>query len=90
MGYFCEDIDDLLAAHSDRVLCVVEDLARARAALAVSPAEAQWYLSRAVRKWGRAYSGSLPCDRATGDRKKWIKGNYVNPRPYEPVICGDA
>ena len=52
MEYFSEDINDLLAAHSGRVLCVVEDLARARAALAVSPAEAQWYLSRARTKMG--------------------------------------
>ena len=52
LRYFSEDINDLLAAHSDRVLCVVEDLARAKAALAVSPAEAEWYLSRARTKMG--------------------------------------
>ena len=47
LEFFSDEIHDLLAAHPDRVLCVVEDLARAKAALAVSPAEAQWYLSGA-------------------------------------------
>lgn len=50
LGFFSEDIYDLLATHSERVLCVVDDLARAKAALAVSPVEAEWYLSRARTK----------------------------------------
>ena len=52
LEYFSEGINDLLAAHSDRVLWAAEDLASAKAALAVSPAEAQWYLSRARTKMG--------------------------------------
>jgi hypothetical protein len=50
LEFFSEDIYDLLAAHSERVLRVVEYLARAKAALAVSPVEAEWYLSRARAK----------------------------------------
>ena len=67
LGYFSEDINDLLAAHSDRVLCAVEDLARARAALAVSPAEAQWYLSRAYENGVAPIQGACP---ATGQPEK--------------------
>jgi hypothetical protein len=57
LRYFSEDNNHLLAAPSERVLCVVEDLARAKAALAVSPAEAQWYLSRARTKMGSPVDG---------------------------------
>jgi len=57
LEFFSEDIHGLLAAHSERVLCVVEDLARAKAALAVSPVEAQWYLSRARAKMGSPADG---------------------------------
>jgi len=64
LGYFSENINDLLAAHSERVLCAVEDLARAKAALAVSPAEAQWYLSRAYESGVAPIQGICP---STGD-----------------------
>ncbi len=57
LEFFSEDIYDLLTAHSERVLCVVEDLARAKAALAVSPVEAEWYLSRARTKMGSPADG---------------------------------
>jgi hypothetical protein len=57
LEFFSEDIYDLLAVHSERVLCVVEELARAKAALAVSPVEAQWYLSRARAKMGSSTDG---------------------------------
>jgi hypothetical protein len=57
LKFFPEDIYDLLAANSERVLCVVEDLARAKAALAVSPVEAEWYLSRARMKMGSPADG---------------------------------
>ena len=57
MGFFSEDIYDLLATHSEQVLCVVEDLARAKAALAISPVEAEWYLSRARMKMGSPTDG---------------------------------
>jgi hypothetical protein len=57
LEFFSEDIYDLLTAHSEQVLCVVEDLARAKAALAVSPVEAEWYLSRARTKMGSSASG---------------------------------
>jgi hypothetical protein len=75
LGYFSEDINGLLAAHSDRVLCAVEDLARARAALAVSPAEAQWYLSRARTKMGSHPFRALalrPGNRRQKNRRKVI------------------
>jgi hypothetical protein len=36
-----------LSGDSDKVFAIVTDLARARAALAVYPAEATWFLSRA-------------------------------------------
>jgi KAP family P-loop domain len=57
LEFFSEDIYDLLTAHSEQVLCVVEDLARAKAALAVSPVEAEWYLSRARTKMGSSANG---------------------------------
>ena len=57
LEFFAEDIYDLLTAHSEQVLCVVEDLARAKAALAVSPIEAEWYLSRARTKMRSSASG---------------------------------
>jgi hypothetical protein len=57
LEFFSEDTCELLAADSERALCVVEDLARAKAALAVSPAEAQWYLSRARAKMGSPADG---------------------------------
>ena len=57
MGFFSEDIYDLLATHSEQVLSVVEDLARAKAALAISPVEAEWYLSRARMKMGSPTDG---------------------------------
>ena len=57
LEFFSEDIYDLLTAHSEQVLCVVEDLARAKAALAVSPVEAEWYLSRARTKMRSSASG---------------------------------
>jgi hypothetical protein len=47
LEFFSEDINDLLKAHSEQVFRVAEDLARAKTALAVSPAEAEWYLSLA-------------------------------------------
>lgn len=50
LEFFSENIYDLLATHSERILCVVDDLARAKAALAVSLVEAEWYLSRARTK----------------------------------------
>ena len=52
LQYFCQDICDLPVAPSERVLGIVEDLARAKAALAIYPAEAEWYLSRARIKMG--------------------------------------
>ena len=52
LEFFSENIHELLSAHSERVLCVAEDLAKAKAALAVSPVEAEWYLSRAHTKMG--------------------------------------
>jgi Bacterial PH domain/KAP family P-loop domain len=48
--FFSNSIYDLYAAHPEQVLCVVEDLARAKAALAMSTAEAEWHLSRARKK----------------------------------------
>ena len=57
LEFFSEDIYDLLTAHSEQVLCVVEDLARAKVALAVSPVEAEWYLSRARTKMGSSANG---------------------------------
>jgi hypothetical protein len=47
LRYFSQDICDLLVAPSERALAIVEDLARAKAALAIYPTEAEWYLSRA-------------------------------------------
>jgi hypothetical protein len=47
LEFFSEDINDLLKAHSEQVFRVAEDLARAKTALAVSSAEAEWYLSLA-------------------------------------------
>lgn len=60
LGYFSENINDLLATHSGRVLSAVEDLARAKAALAVSPTEAQWYLSRAYENGVAPIQGLSP------------------------------
>ena len=57
LEFFSESIHDLLAAHSERVLCVAEVLAKAKAALAVSPDEAEWYLSRARTKMGSPADG---------------------------------
>ena len=48
--FFSNSIYDLYAAPREQVFCVVEDLARAKAALAISTAETQWYLSRARKK----------------------------------------
>jgi hypothetical protein len=50
LRYFSQDIWDLLVTPCDRMLAIVEDLARAKAALAIYPAEAEWYLSRACIK----------------------------------------
>ena len=50
LRYFFQDIWDLLVAPCERVLAIVEDLASAKAALAIYPAEAEWYLSRACIK----------------------------------------
>lgn len=52
LRYFCQDLCDSLVAPSERVLTIVEDLARAKAALAIYPAEAEWHLSRARIKMG--------------------------------------
>jgi len=57
LRYFCQDLCDLLVAPSERVLAIVEDLARAKAALAIYPAEAEWYLSRARIKMGSCTDG---------------------------------
>jgi len=57
LRYFSQDICDLLVAPSERVLAIVEDLARAKAALAIYPAEAEWYLSRARIKMGSRVDG---------------------------------
>ena len=46
--YFSKDICDLLVAPSGRVLAIVEDLARAKAALAIHSTEAEWFLARAL------------------------------------------
>ena len=54
---FSKDNRDLLHVNSKRVLGVVEDLAGAKAALAVYPAEAEWYLSRAHMKMGSSVDG---------------------------------
>jgi energy-coupling factor transporter ATP-binding protein EcfA2 len=45
--YFVQQADEILSGDSDKVFAIVTDLARARAALAVYPAEATWFLSRA-------------------------------------------
>lgn len=49
---FSQDNPDPHDESSKRVLSVVEDLAGAKAALAIYPAEAEWYLSRARVKMG--------------------------------------
>jgi len=57
LRYFCQDLCDSLVTPSERVLAIVEDLARAKAALAIYPAEAEWYLSRARIKMGSHAGG---------------------------------
>lgn len=57
--HFSQDKPDPHDESSRRVLSVVEDLAGAKAALAVYPAGAEWYLSRA-----RKNMGSFPVDRS--------------------------
>ena len=52
LRHFSQDNPDTRDENSKRVLSVVEDLAGAKAALAVYPAEAEWYLSRARMKMG--------------------------------------
>ena len=69
LGYFSENINDLLATHSGRVLSAVEDLARAKAALAVSPTEAQWYLSRAYENGVAPVQGLSPSTGQPGAEK---------------------
>ena len=45
--YFVRDADGMLSQDSEKAFRIVTDLARARAALAVYPAEAKWFLDRA-------------------------------------------
>jgi len=56
-GYFSDRITALLRDDFGLVLDVVADLARAKAALAMYPPEAEWYLSRARANMGLAGDG---------------------------------
>ena len=55
--YFSEEISALLTDDSDHVLGVVEDLALAKAALSMDPAEAKWFVNRARAKMGLSIDG---------------------------------
>lgn len=55
--YFSDGITTLLRDDFDRVLDVVGDLASAKAALAVYPPEAEWFLSRARANMGLHLDG---------------------------------
>ncbi len=57
LEYFSDGISALLRDDFDRVFGVVEDLARAKAALAMYPAEAEWFLNRARTKMGLDVAG---------------------------------
>jgi hypothetical protein len=48
--YFSDEISELYTHDSARVIGVAEDLASAKAALAMNPLEAEWFLSRARGK----------------------------------------
>lgn len=55
--YFSDRITTLLREDFDRALGVVEDLASAKAALAMYPPEAEWFLSRARANMGLHLDG---------------------------------
>jgi len=56
--YFSEEINTLLQSDFEQVLDVVKDLAKAKAALAMYPPEAEWFLSRARAKMNPHLDGN--------------------------------
>jgi len=68
--YFSDGITTLLSNDFDRVLDVVNDLANAKAALAMYPPEAEWFLSRARAKMNLHLDRDPIRESVIGDRPK--------------------